>query len=54
MAQMFGGNNSIANMQGNMLPMMFMMNGGFDKMFEGMFDAVGVNTPAAPVVKEDN
>ena len=54
MAQMFGGNNSIANMQGNMLPMMFMMNGGFDKMFEGMFDAVGIDTPAAPVVKEDN
>ena len=54
MAQMFGGNNSIANMQSNMLPMMFMMNGGFDKMFEGMFDAVGINTPAAPVVKEDN
>lgn len=54
MAQMFGGNNSIANMQSNMLPMMFMMNGGFDKMFEGMFDAVGMDTPAAPVVKEDN
>ena len=54
MAQMFGGNNSIANMQGNMLPMMFMMNGGFDKMFEGVFDAVGMDTPAAPVAKEDN
>lgn len=54
MAQIFGGNNSIANAQSNMLPMMFLMNGGFDKMFEGMFDAVGMNTPAAPVEKEDN
>ena len=47
MAQMLGGNNT--NMQGNMLPMMFMMNGGFDKMFDGMFDAAGI----APA-KEDN
>lgn len=50
MAQMFGGSNtSMANMQSNILPMMFMMNGGFDKMFDGMFDAAGI----APA-KEDN
>ena len=50
MAQMFGGNNT--NMQGNILPMMFMMNGGFDKMFDGMFDAAGV--APAEENKEDN
>ena len=50
MAQMFGGNNT--NMQGNMLPMMFMMNGGFDKMFDGMFDAAGI--APAEENKEDN
>ena len=50
MAQMFGGNNT--NMQGNILPMMFMMNGGFDKMFDGMFDAAGI--APAEENKEDN
>ena len=50
MAQMFGGNNT--NMQGNMLPMMFLMNGGFDKMFDGMFDAAGI--APAEENKEDN
>ena len=50
MAQMFGGNNT--NMQGNILPMMFMMNGGFDKMFDGMFDAAGI--APAKENKEDN
>lgn len=40
MAQVFGGSNT--NMQGNMLPVMFLMNGGFDKMFDGMFDAAGI------------
>ena len=50
MAQMLGGNNT--NMQGNMLPMMFMMNGGFDKMFDGMFDAAGI--APAEENKEDN
>ena len=50
MAQMFGGNNT--NMQSNMLPMMFMMNGGFDKMFDGMFDAAGI--APAKENKEDN
>ena len=50
MAQMFGGSNT--NMQSNMLPMMFMMNGGFDKMFDGMFDAAGI--APAKENKEDN
>ena len=50
MAQMLGGSNT--NMQGNMLPMMFMMNGGFDKMFDGMFDAAGI--APAKENKEDN
>ena len=50
MAQMFGGNNT--NMQGNILPMMFMINGGFDKMFDGMFDAAGI--APAKENKEDN
>ena len=53
MAQMFGGSNtSMANMQSNILPMMFMMNGGFDKMFDGMFDAAGI--APAKENKEDN
>ena len=50
MAQVFGGSNT--NMQGNMLPMMFLMNGGFDKMFDGMFDAAGI--APAEENKEDN
>ena len=53
MAQVFGGSNT--NMQGNMLPVMFLMNGGFDKMFDGMFDAAGI-APAEENKenKEDN
>ena len=50
MAQVFGGSNT--NMQGNMLPVMFLMNGGFDKMFDGMFDAAGI--APAKENKEDN
>ena len=50
MAQVFGGSNT--NMQGNMLPVMFLMNGGFDKMFDGMFDAAGI--APAEENKEDN
>ena len=50
MAQVFGGSNT--NMQGNMLPVIFLMNGGFDKMFDGMFDAAGV--APAEENKEDN
>ena len=50
MAQVFGGSNT--NMQGNMLPVMFLMNGGFDKMFDGMFDAAGI--APAEKNKEDN
>ena len=50
MAQVFGGSNT--NMQGNMLPVMFLMNGGFDKMFDGMFDAAGI--ASAEENKEDN
>lgn len=50
MAQIFGGSNT--NMQGNMLPVMFLMNGGFDKMFDGMFDAAGI--APAEENKEDN
>ena len=53
MAQMFGGSNtSMTNMQSNILPMMFMMNGGFDKMFDGMFDAAGIAPEKEN--KEDN
>ena len=53
MAQMFGGSNtSVANMQSNIVPMLFMMNGGFDKMFDGMFDAAGI--APAKENKEDN
>lgn len=50
MAQVFGGSNT--NMQGNMLPVMFLMNGGFDKMFDSMFDAAGI--APAEENKEDN
>ena len=50
MAQVFGGSNT--NMQGNMLPVMFLMNGGFDKMFDNMFDAAGI--APAEENKEDN
>ena len=50
MAQIFGGSNT--NMQGNMLPVMFLMNGGFDKMFDGMFDAAEI--APAEENKEDN
>ena len=50
MAQVFGGSNT--NIQGNMLPVMFLMNGGFDKMFDGMFDAAGI--APAEENKEDN
>ena len=50
MAQVFGGSNT--NMQGNMLPVMFLMNGGFDKMFDGMLDAAGI--APAEENKEDN
>lgn len=50
MAQVFGGSNT--NMQGNMLPVIFLMNGGFDKMFDNMFDAAGI--APAEENKEDN
>lgn len=49
MAQMFGGKvNGTSGTSGfgdNLVPMMFMMNGGFDKMFNGMFDAVNLVDP---------
>lgn len=39
MSQMMGGNKTPGSMDmSSMLPMMFMMNGGMDNMFDGMFD----------------
>ena len=39
MSQMFGGNKSSNGIDmSQMMPMMLMMNGGMDNMFEGMFD----------------
>ena len=39
MSQMMGSNKpSISMDMSPMLPMMFMMNGGMDNMFDGMFD----------------
>ena len=36
---MFGGNKTSGDMDMNqMLPMMMLMNGGMDSMFDGMFD----------------
>lgn len=58
MSQMMGGNNSNGmNMGGNnMLPMMFMMNGGtgsiFDGMLDGMFD-FGTDTETEHVSEDD-
>lgn len=41
MSQMFGGSKS--GDMNSMLPMMFMMNGGLDNMFGGLFGQVGAN-----------
>ena len=39
MSQMFSGNKTSGDMDMNqMLPMMMLMNGGMDSMFDGMFD----------------
>ena len=41
MSQMFGGSNKNTDATGmnQMLPMMMLMNGGMDSMFDGMFDS---------------
>ena len=39
MSQMFGGSKSTGGMDmSQMMPVMMMMNGGMDSMFDGMFD----------------
>ena len=44
MSQMFSGNKSSGGMDmSQMMPMMMMMNGGLDNMFDGMFDFEGEN-----------
>jgi hypothetical protein len=58
MSQMFGGNtngtNAVNNM-GNMLPMMFMMNGGKDNPFMNMFEgAFNFGEAEEEEVKEEN
>jgi hypothetical protein len=59
MSQMFGGSNATSGMNmggNNMLPMMFMMNGGsgsiFDGMLDGMFDFENTDTEE-PDIEED-
>lgn len=42
MAQMFGGGkvDGVSSFGNSFIPLVFMMNGGFDKMFDGMFDVI--------------
>lgn len=48
MAQIFGSGGKVDGVSGfgnSFIPLVFMMNGGFDKMFDGVFDVVNtVNT----------
>ena len=55
MSQMFGGNTNSINNMGNMLPMMFMMNGGKDNPFMNMFEgAFNFGEAEEEEVKEEN
>lgn len=54
MSQMFGGNTTNTNSMGNMLPMMFMMNGGKDNPFMNMFEGAFNFGEAEEEVKEEN
>lgn len=55
MSQMFGGNTTNTNNMGNMLPMMFMMNGGKDNPFMNMFEgAFNFGEAEEEEVKEEN
>lgn len=55
MSQMFGGNTTSTNNMGNMLPMMFMMNGGKDNPFMNMFEgAFNFGEAEEEEVKEEN
>lgn len=55
MSQMFGGNTNSTNNMGNMLPMMFMMNGGKDNPFMNMFEgAFNFGEAEEEEVKEEN
>lgn len=55
MSQMFGGNTNGTNNMGNMLPMMFMMNGGKDNPFMNMFEgAFNFGEAEEEEVKEEN
>ena len=54
MSQMFGGNTTNTNNMGNMLPMMFMMNGGKDNPFMNMFEGAFNFGEAEEEVKEEN
>ena len=60
MSQMFGGSNATSGMNmggNNMLPMMFMMNGGsgsiFDGMLDGMFDFENADTEELDVAEDE-
>ena len=55
MSQMFGGNTNGTNNMGNMMPMMFMMNGGKDNLFMNMFEgAFNFGEAEEEEVKEEN
>ena len=55
MSQMFGGNTNGINNMGNMLPMMFMMNGGKNNPFMNMFEgAFNFGEAEEEEVKEEN
>lgn len=55
MSQMFGGNTNSINNMGNMLPMMFMMNGGKDNPFMNMFEgAFNFGEAEEEEAKEEN